>query len=287
MTRAQLLGIFGEDMERNIFRVPLAERKAELEELPWVAHATVMRLAAERLRVSIMERTPVAFVRQGSRIGLVDGNGVLLDMPMDVKTGEHYSFPVVTGFGRRIRCRAGGADEDLREVYYGLDGAGEKISEKLSEVDLSNPEDVRALIPDQGGEDDGALWRRQFPGSISKSLKSICRSGGRSIRICPLSICDTSGRWCWRCSRDDGSSAPAPSDSDWLPPLRRRQEDGCLRLRMNTVAGAHKLTRPLIRCEIFGQEAGSGHQAWNCIQGLQRSVRQSGCRQQTKKSAPN
>ena len=82
VTRAQLLSIFGGDVERNIFTVSLAEQTAELERLPWVAHATVMRLLPNRMRVSIMERTPVAFVRQGSHIGLVDANGVLLDMPI-------------------------------------------------------------------------------------------------------------------------------------------------------------------------------------------------------------
>jgi cell division protein FtsQ len=33
-----------------------------------------------------------------------------------------------------------------------LDGSGEKISEELSEVDLANPEDVQALIPDHSTE---------------------------------------------------------------------------------------------------------------------------------------
>ncbi len=70
VTRAQLLGIFGGDVERNIFTVSLDQRRMELERLPWVAHATVMRLLPNRMRVSIVERTPVAFVRQGSRIGL-------------------------------------------------------------------------------------------------------------------------------------------------------------------------------------------------------------------------
>ncbi len=75
VTRAQMLGIFGADVERNIFTVSLAERRAELERLPWVANATVMRLLPNRMRVSIVERTPVAFVRQGSHIGLVDAKG--------------------------------------------------------------------------------------------------------------------------------------------------------------------------------------------------------------------
>src|SRR5579875_1052723 len=40
LTRAQVLSVFGADLERNIFRIPLAQRKDDLERLPWVAHAT-------------------------------------------------------------------------------------------------------------------------------------------------------------------------------------------------------------------------------------------------------
>lgn len=153
VTRAQLLGIFGEDVERNIFTVSLAERQAELEKLPWVAHATVMRLLPNRMRVSVVERTPVAFVRQGSRIGLVDANGVLLDMPMDAKATEHYSFPVVMGISAEEPLSTRGARMKIFKRFTSeLDGSGEKISQELSEVDLSNPEDVQALIPDHSTE---------------------------------------------------------------------------------------------------------------------------------------
>jgi cell division protein FtsQ len=153
VTRAQLLSIFGEDIERNIFRVSLPERRAELERLPWVAHATVMRLLPDRIRVSIVERTPVAFVRQGNHIGLVDANGVLLDMPVDAKPDGHYSFPVVTGIAANDPLSVRAARMKIYERFTTeLDGSGEKISEGLSEVDLSNPEDVKALIPDKSTE---------------------------------------------------------------------------------------------------------------------------------------
>jgi cell division protein FtsQ len=153
VTRAQLLGIFGEDVERNIFAVSLEKRWAELERLPWVEHATVMRLLPNKMRVSIVERTPVAFVRQGSHIGLVDANGVLLDMPMDAKTSEHYSFPVVTGISATDALSTRSARMKIFERFTSdLDSSGEKISQELSEVDLSNPEDVKALIPDHSAE---------------------------------------------------------------------------------------------------------------------------------------
>jgi cell division protein FtsQ len=153
VTRAQLLSIFGEDVERNIFTVSLAQRRAELERLPWVAHATVMRLLPNRMRVSIVERTPVAFVRQGNHIGLVDGNGVLLDMPLEAKPDGKYSFPVVTGISADEPVSTRAARMKIYERFTTeLDGSGEKISQGLSEVDLSNPEDVKALIPDKSSE---------------------------------------------------------------------------------------------------------------------------------------
>jgi len=190
VTRAQLLSVFGEDVERNIFNISLAERRAELEKLPWVAHATVMRLLPNRMRVSIVERTPVAFVRQGNHIGLVDGSGVLLDMPADAKAEAHYSFPVVTGISGEEPLSTRAARMKIYERFTAdLDGGGDKISQGLSEVDLSNPEDVKAMIPDHTSEvqvhfgDDQFLdryrkyeahlaeWRTQYPKLSSVDMR--------------------------------------------------------------------------------------------------------------------
>jgi len=190
VTRAQLLSVFGEDVERNIFRVSLDDRKEALEQLPWVEHATVMRLLPNRLRVAIVERAPVAFVRQGNHIGLVDANGVLLDMPTDVQANMHYSFPVVTGLAQNDPLSLRAARMKLYARFTNdLNSSGEKISEKLSEVDLSNPEDVRVVIPDKGGEvmvhfgEDNFLeryrkfeehlaeWRAQYPHLSSVDMR--------------------------------------------------------------------------------------------------------------------
>jgi cell division protein FtsQ len=190
VTRAQLLSIFGEDVERNIFRVPLEERKAQLERLPWVEHATVMRLLPNRLRISIIERTPVAFVRNGGHIGLVDANGVLLDMPMGVQANMKYSFPVVTGIDGNDPLSVRAARMKIFHKFTAdLDSGGEKVSRNLSEVDLSNPEDVRALIPDHSSEvlvhfgEDNFLdrykkfeehlpeWKAQYPRLVSVDMR--------------------------------------------------------------------------------------------------------------------
>ncbi|HEU4636082.1 MAG TPA: FtsQ-type POTRA domain-containing protein, partial [Edaphobacter sp.] len=153
VARGELVSLFGEDIERNIFRVPLAQRKAQLEELPWVQRATVMRLLPNHIRISVTERTPVAFVRQENHIGLVDANGVLLEMPTETQAKSHYSFPVVTGIEEKDPLSLRAARMKLYQRFTGdLNGEGGAVSEKLSEVDLSNPEDVRAVVQDKGGE---------------------------------------------------------------------------------------------------------------------------------------
>ncbi len=149
LTKAQLLSVFGEDIDHNVLTVPLAERQAALEQLPWVEHAAVMRLLPDHLRVAITERTPVAFVRQGSEIGLIDAHGVLLEMTPGSPADAHYSFPVVTG----ISANDPPATREARMKLYtafitSLDsgsGSGPKISSTLSDIDLSNPEDIKAL----------------------------------------------------------------------------------------------------------------------------------------------
>lgn len=190
LSRGDLLEVFGGDIGKNIFFVDLKESRKELERVPWVEHATVMRLLPNQLRVSIVERTPVAFVRRGKEIGLVDGSGVILDMPPVVMSQRHYSFPVVNGIVESdpLSLRAERM-KMYRRFLADLDSGGEKISEQLSEVDLSNPEDVRVLLPEQGsdilahfGSDQFltryrsykahiAGWRQQYPHLTSVDLR--------------------------------------------------------------------------------------------------------------------
>jgi cell division protein FtsQ len=157
LTRDQVLSVFGGDLERNIFRMSLAERRADLERLPWVQHATVMRLLPDHIRVEIRERVPVAFVRQGTQIGLVDAGGVLLDMPAEDAGDPRYSFPVLTGINAEDPQSTRAARVDIyRQFMKALDGSpnggGEKLSNSISEVDVSNPEDVKALVTDGGSD---------------------------------------------------------------------------------------------------------------------------------------
>jgi cell division protein FtsQ len=149
VNHAQIMEVMGGDIGRNIFFVPLAQRKLQLEQIPWVESASVMRFVPNRLRIEIHERTPVAFVRVGSRVSLLDCKGTVMDLPAHKK----YSFPVIVGMNpdeplssRSARMKA--YDELVRQ----LDGDGAHYSQDLSEVDLADPDDVKILTNDPLGE---------------------------------------------------------------------------------------------------------------------------------------
>ena len=149
VTRKQIMEVMGEDIQRNIFSVPLKEQKAKLEQIPWVESASVMRFVPNRLKIEIHERTPVAFARVGPRIFLIDAGGTLMELPQKHK----YSFPVILGMypgeplsTRVPRMRA------FNELMQQLDSGGARYSQELSEVDLSDLENLKVRVNDSQGD---------------------------------------------------------------------------------------------------------------------------------------
>ena len=154
-SRAQVMDVAGKDIARNIFFVPLDERQKQLEQIPWVEHASVMRLLPNRIAVTIQERTPVAFAQIGPRISLIDANGVVMGMPANRQI--RYSFPVIRGITETEALSSRAA---AMKIYNRLvselspDGAqaggsasgGTNYVRQLSEVDLSDPEDVKVTV---------------------------------------------------------------------------------------------------------------------------------------------
>jgi cell division protein FtsQ len=147
---AQIMEVMGGDIGRNIFFVPLSQRKQQLEQIPWVESASVMRFVPNRLRIEIHERTPVAFARIGSHISLIDAGGTL----MELTPGRHkYSFPVIAGMnaGEPLSTRAARM-KNYNALVRDLDAGGAHYSQEMSEVDLSDPEDVKVMAADANGQ---------------------------------------------------------------------------------------------------------------------------------------
>ena len=149
VTKAQIMEVMGADIGRNIFFIPLAQQKAQLEQIPWVESASVMRFAPNRLKVEIHERTPAAFARVGPRMFLIDAGGTL----MELSPKHKFSFPVILGMnpGEPLSTR-GPRMKIYREMVNELDSGGARYSQDLSEVDLSDLEDVKVRVNDTAGD---------------------------------------------------------------------------------------------------------------------------------------
>src|SRR6266852_5919346 len=86
-SRARVTRVFQADFGKNIFEIPIDERRRKMMAIDWIERASVSRIWPNRLVVRVWERTPVAFVNltpQGSRtsrLALIDAYGVLLARP--------------------------------------------------------------------------------------------------------------------------------------------------------------------------------------------------------------
>ena len=149
VTKAQIMEVMGADIGRNIFFIPLAQQKAQLEQVPWVESASVMRFVPNRLQIEIHERTPVAFARVGPRIELIDASGTLMELPQKHK----YSFPVILGMnpGEPLSTRAPRM-KAYNELVQELDSGGARYSQDLSEVDLSDLDNLKVRVNDAAGD---------------------------------------------------------------------------------------------------------------------------------------
>ncbi len=140
VSRSTVLERFAADRGRSVLRVPLEERRKALEEIPWVERAGVERILPNRIRVELQERAPVAFLRSGTELALIDAHGVVLERPLE----SQFRFPVVSGLGEaaprapRMQLYV----QFLNEIELVRPGA----TDHVSEVDLSDEKDLRAVL---------------------------------------------------------------------------------------------------------------------------------------------
>jgi cell division protein FtsQ len=151
VAREDVQKLFSGDRGLSLLKIPLDKRRMEIEELPWVEEASVQRILPNRVRVFIMERTPIAFFRNGTELTLVDAYGVLLDRP----EGEDFHFPIVTGLSESLpREERERRMQTYQEFMKDVDLVKPRSSDQISELDLSNPRDLRVVMVGLGGNAD-------------------------------------------------------------------------------------------------------------------------------------
>jgi cell division protein FtsQ len=159
VSRDAVLQQFAPDRGRSVLRIPLDARRASLEELPWVESASVQRILPNHIRVEVTERTPIAFMRNGTDLALIDAHGVILDRPR----GEDWQFPIVTGLSEGMpRDERGRRMQTYQEFVKDVDLVRPGSSDRVSEIDLSNPKDLRVVMTGIASPNDPQAVTIQF-----------------------------------------------------------------------------------------------------------------------------
>lgn len=127
----------------NIFRLPLEEKRKQVESIPWVRSASLTRAYPHRITVYVIERTPVAYVNIEGKLKLVDTDGMLLEKPERTA----FDFPVLTG----LDAASGGGERKSRLALYQefdrqVTAEVARSGWQVSEVDLSDADDLKALL---------------------------------------------------------------------------------------------------------------------------------------------
>ncbi|HEV2417141.1 MAG TPA: FtsQ-type POTRA domain-containing protein [Terriglobia bacterium] len=137
---------YGNDAESpatSFFRMDLARERQRVDFIPWVESATIERMFPNRLRITVVERTPVAYAQVNGSIELVDQNGIFLQMlrksPLD--------FPVLYGLDAAAsiserKAMIGRYEQFLSDTRAEM----RRAAWSVSEVDLSDPDDLRVLL---------------------------------------------------------------------------------------------------------------------------------------------
>jgi cell division protein FtsQ len=159
VSREAVLQQFARDRGRSILRIPLDARRSAVEELPWVESASVQRVLPNHVRVELIERTPIAFLRNGTELALVDAHGVILDRPH----GENLQFPIVTGLSESMpREERGRRMQTYQEFLRDVDFVRPGSSNRVSEIDLANPKDLRVVMSGITAANDSQAVTIQF-----------------------------------------------------------------------------------------------------------------------------
>jgi len=163
VSASSILEIFAPDHGHSLLRIPRAERRRQLEAIPWVREAVVRRTLPDRLSVEIHERTPVAWLRLGTNLSLIDANGVILDRPLQAV----FHFPAVTGLKAEMP-QSDRADRVhlMLDFLEQIDTARSGSSDRVSEIDLSDGTDVRATFARLADLDPAAAGDSRQDGAV-------------------------------------------------------------------------------------------------------------------------
>jgi cell division protein FtsQ len=141
--RAKIEAVFNDDSGRSVYLLPMNDRRASLRAVDWVKDASIVRIWPNRVVVRVSERAPVAFITlASSRYALIDEDGVILPPATD-----RFPVPVLTGV--RLSDPPGVRRDRVHRMLRLTRDLGD-LASKISEIDVSDPENLKVTQPHDG-----------------------------------------------------------------------------------------------------------------------------------------
>jgi cell division protein FtsQ len=146
-----------QEFPQNLLRLDLDQLRIRLEREPWIRGVEMRRMLPASLQIRIQERTPSVIAEIGGELALLASEGFLLDR---YSTGYgKFDVPVFRGMqGENAEAYTALQQENSARVRLGvqvlaeLGGGSVAYTRAISEVDLSDPGNVRVLLVDDTAE---------------------------------------------------------------------------------------------------------------------------------------
>ena len=137
------------EFPQNLFLIRPERVRQFVEAQPWVEYCQVRRVFPDTLKILIVERQPVALAKIENELFLADRRGVILES-YGARFG-HLDLAVVRGLENSTLENVAASNRDKMEVVMrvlqDLDSGDARLSDQISEIDISDPGRV-ALVPE-------------------------------------------------------------------------------------------------------------------------------------------
>jgi cell division protein FtsQ len=159
--------------ETGVWRADLQQLSTHLEHLPWVRTAVVTRVLPDGIRIRITEREPKAVVRNAAgRFIWVDDDAVSLG---EMSATDQMPAFFLRGWNEEDSNTARTENRERIRKFLELqrDWSSQGISERVSEVNLSDLRDVRVQLAGDDSQIEVRLGSQDQNVRLSKALSVL------------------------------------------------------------------------------------------------------------------
>src|SRR3954451_22785178 len=147
VSREEIFAAAGVTDHSSLLFLDVADARARLEAIPWVAEATVRKLYPDRLQITITEREAFALWQRDGKVNVIAADGTVLGAKVEPRLA---SLPFVVGNGAAAKARDFLAVLDRVPAIRDSVRAAILVGDRRWNLRLKNGIDVR--LPDSDVE---------------------------------------------------------------------------------------------------------------------------------------